>query len=186
MDEKKPDWNILFRQMPEVRKNWKRFLLAGIFLIILGGLAVSYAGLTTEFAVIFLGFLLIGGGVVQIASSYYSLKWSGSPASFLLGILYIIVGGLCIIKPVQSAESITLLIAALLLVGGLFRLFSALYHRFDYWGWMVFSGIISTFLGILILVEWPASGLWVIGLFIGIELILVGWSWVLLSLAARE
>lgn len=183
---KKPDLNAYFREMPEIHKYWGWFLAVGILLIILGALAIGFAGWATEFTVIFLGFLLLGAGVLQIASGFYSKRWTGYSLSLLLGLFYLIAGALCIFKPVQSAEGITLLIAALLLIGGSFRLFSALSYRFDYWGWMIFSGLISILLGIFILAEWPASSFWVIGLFVGVDLILAGWSWILISLAAKD
>ena len=186
MAAKKSDLNINFRDMPQAHKYWGWFLVIGILLIILGTLAIGYAGWATEFTVIFLGFLLLGGGVLQIISSFYSKKWSGHSLSLLLGLLYIIAGALCIFKPIQSAETITILIAVLLLIGGSFKLFTAFSLRFDHWGWMAASGFISLILGGLILIEWPASSFWVIGLFVGIDLLLAGLSWVFLSIAARD
>ncbi len=186
MASKKPDMIVYFREIPEARKYWGWFLCIGILLILLGALAIGSAGWATEFTVMLLGFLLTGAGILQIISGFYTVKWTGFSLSLLLGLFYIVAGALCIFKPMQSALSITLLIAALLLVGGLFRLVSALRLRFDHWGWIVFNGLIAILLGILILAEWPASGMWVIGLFVGVDLLLVGWSWVLLSLAARE
>lgn len=174
-----------FRDTPQAKKYRGWFLTIGILLIILGALAIGYAGWATEFTVIFLGFLLAGAGILQITSSYYTKQWTGSH-SLLLALFYIIAGILCIFKPLQSAEGITLLIAALLLIGGSFRLFNALRLRFDYWGLIVFSGLISIGLGILILMEWPSSSFWVIGLFVGVDLILIGWSWVLLAMAAKK
>jgi uncharacterized membrane protein HdeD (DUF308 family) len=40
-------------------------------------------------------------------------------------------------------------------------------------------------LGLLVLAQWPASGLWVIGLFIGIDLIFYGAAWIALALGLR-
>jgi uncharacterized membrane protein HdeD (DUF308 family) len=51
----------------------------------------------------------------------------------------------------------------------------------DGWGWMVFAGILNIILGLLIYAQWPASGLWVIGLFISIELIIQGINAIVLS-----
>jgi uncharacterized membrane protein HdeD (DUF308 family) len=47
------------------------------------------------------------------------------------------------------------------------------------------DGIITFVLGMLVLVQWPASGLWVIGLFIGIDLIFYGAAWMALALGLR-
>ncbi|MGZ3634159.1 MAG: hypothetical protein ACXWM7_07870 [Parachlamydiaceae bacterium] len=41
-------------------------------------------------------------------------------------------------------------------------------------------------LGLLIWAQWPVSGLWIIGLFIGIDLIVLGWMWITLALAAKD
>jgi uncharacterized membrane protein HdeD (DUF308 family) len=183
---KKSEVIVNFRDMPKSHKYWGRFFTLGLLLIILGFLAIAYTGWATEFTVILLGFLLAGAGVLQIVSSSYTKKWTGFSHSFLMGLLYTIAGLFCIFKPVQGAEGLTLLIAALLLIGGSFRIVSAISHRFEYWGLVVFSGLISIGLGILILAEWPSSSFWVIGLFVGVDLILAGWAWVLLSLAARK
>jgi uncharacterized membrane protein HdeD (DUF308 family) len=183
---KKSDVIVYFRDMPRNRKYWGRFFIVGLLMIVLGLFAIGYAGWATEFTVILFGFLLAIAGVLQVISSSFSKQWTGFSYSMLMGLFYIFAGLFCILKPVQSAEALTLLIAALLLIGGSFRFISALYHRFDYWGLVVFSGLISIGLGILILAEWPSSSFWVIGVFIGVDLLLAGWSWVLLSLTARK
>ncbi len=177
---------VYFYDLPSMHKYWGWFFGLGLLLMALGVLAIGYAGWATEFTVIFFGFLLASAGVLQIISGFYTIKWTGFSLALLLGLFYIVAGILCIFKPMQSALAISLLIAAMLLIGGSFRLISALSHRFDNWGWVVFNGLISFFLGLLILAEWPASGLWVIGLFVGIDLLLMGAYWVALSLAARK
>ena len=58
--------------------------------------------------------------------------------------------------------------------------------RFPNWGWMLLSGFVSLALGFMIEIQWPYSGLVAIGLFIGIDLISSGASYVLLSLAAGK
>jgi uncharacterized membrane protein HdeD (DUF308 family) len=113
-------------------------------------------------------------------------KWSGLFLSLLLGILYIITGLLCIANPRMAAITLTLWIAALCFVIGLFKMITSLMLRFEHWGWVFFNGLITFILGALIYANWPVSGLWVIGLFIGIDLILAGWTWVLLSLGLHK
>jgi uncharacterized membrane protein HdeD (DUF308 family) len=53
-------------------------------------------------------------------------------------------------------------------------------------GWRLASSIITLLLGVLILLEWPASGLFIIGLFIGIDLIFTGWVYIVSALSARS
>jgi len=174
-----------FRDIEEVRKHWGWFLALGILLILLGTAALSSAIWVTVFSVVFWGVLLIGGGIAQSIHAFWARKWSGLFLSLSLGILYIVTGLLFVAKPAASAVSLTLLIGALFVIGGLFRLLTSVILRFDHWGWVFFNGLITLALGLMILSDWPESGLWLIGLFIGVDLILSGWSWVLISLSSR-
>ena len=56
-------------------------------------------------------------------------------------------------------------------------------QRFPGWGWALLSGVVTLILGILIWREWPEISLWIIGLYVGIHLVFIGWSWVMLALA---
>jgi uncharacterized membrane protein HdeD (DUF308 family) len=62
----------------------------------------------------------------------------------------------------------------------------AVLHRFSGWPWVVLNGVITLVLGVMIWRQWPESALWVIGLFLGIDLVFSGWTWVLLALAVRS
>ena len=69
----------------------------------------------------------------------------------------------------------------------LIAVFMALQHRGQSgWGWLVLAGLISIALGAMILAKWPMSGMWVIGLFVAIELIFNGWAYLFVALAARR
>jgi uncharacterized membrane protein HdeD (DUF308 family) len=74
-----------------------------------------------------------------------------------------------------------LLIGAFFLVAGIVRILSAMFLRFERWGLYFLNGFVSLILGILIFAGWPASGLWVIGLFVGIDIFLAGISWIFLA-----
>jgi uncharacterized membrane protein HdeD (DUF308 family) len=175
-----------FRDIPKLQSKWGWFLFLGILLILAGFAAIAVAGWTTLFSVVFLGFLLSVAGVLQIINGFRARKWTGGSASLLIGILYLAIAALCLIKPPAAAEALTLLIAAFFWVGGVFRMFYSLSHRYEHWGWIFFNGLVSLLLGTFIFAEWPYSGLWVIGLFVGIDMLLLGWSWVFLALAARK
>lgn len=175
-----------FSGIEEIRRNWGWFLGLGILLIILGIAAISSAFYVTLFSVFLLGLFLIAGGAVHIVHAFMARQWSGLFLTLLLGILYIATGIICVTKPAVAAMSLTLWIAVFLFIAGLFRMFTSAMTRFEHWGWVFFNGLITFILGIMIFSDWPVSGLWVIGLFIGIDLLLSGWSCVLLALAARQ
>lgn len=175
-----------FRNQEGLRKNWIWFLILGIILIILGVIAIGHSVYTTVASIVFLGVLLIISGALQTIYSFWAHRWSGFFLSLLTGVLYLVVGSLFVSKPLSGALVFTLLLGAFYLVGGIFRIIGSIMTRFDHWGWSLFSGIITLLLGVLILAGWPETGLWVIGLFIGIDLIIFGWVWVALSLAAKS
>ena len=81
--------------------------------------------------------------------------------------------------------ALTLLLACLLTVSGIFKIVAALSYRFGAWGWPLVSGVIDVVLGVLIWLEWPASALWVIGLFVGVNLLFRGFNWIALGMALR-
>lgn len=168
------------------KKNWGWFLALGVLLVILGALAVGASVFTTFLSVLVLGILLVAGGVAKIGYALWLRRWTGFIPTLLVGILYVVVGGYTLYHPAASAIAITLLIAILFLISGIFRVASSLTLQFENWGWVLFSGLISIALGAMILAEWPESGLWILGLFVGIDLIFAGWTWIFLSLGARN
>jgi len=182
----KYELNNYFRNTVEAKRNWLWFFALGILLVLLGTGVMSTAYYATVFSVFLLGVFLIVAGIVQIVQGIMARKWSGLFLSLLLGSLYLITGFLCATRPAVAAVSITLWIAAFCMIAGLFRMIAALLIRFDQWGWVFFNGAITFLLGMLIYADWPVSGLWVIGMFIGIDLILSGWTWIVLSLTARS
>lgn len=175
-----------FRETESVRKNWGWFFVLGLVLIALGGLVINAAVAATLFSMFFFGFLLIGAGLVQIVQAFMARQWSGLFLSLLLGILYCVTGALCVLRPAEAAINITLLITGFCFVSGLFKIVTSLMMQFEQWGWVFFNGLVTFILGLMIYQQWPLSGLWIIGLFVGIDMILSGWSWLLLSLCARN
>lgn len=175
-----------FRYIDDVRKNWCWFLALGILLVLLGAGVIGSSFYATIFSVFLFGIFLMGAGIVQIIQGFLARKWSGLFLALLIGALYLFTGFICVTKPAIAAISLTLWIAIFCFIAGLFRMITALVLRFDQWGWVFFNGLVTFILGAMIYSDWPLSGLWVIGLFIGIDLILAGWSWVLLSLTAKS
>lgn len=186
MDSRKGNGLInYFREINEVRQNWGWFLALGLLLVALGAGVISASYYATVFSVILFGAVLVVTGVVQLVQAFLARQWTGVLLSTLLGILYLVTGFLCVTNPTISAVALTLGIAGFCFIAGMFRMLISLILRFDQWGWVFFNGFITFLLGITIYADWPVSGLWLIGLFIGIDIILSGWSWILLALTAR-
>jgi uncharacterized membrane protein HdeD (DUF308 family) len=170
----------------ELKKNWGWFLALGIVMLVLGVIALGAAVATTIVSVMLFGWLLIVGGALSIGHSFWRERgWGGFFIDLLIGILYIVVGFMLVANPAAAAVTLTLLIALFLMFGGLLRIVVALSMRFHHWGWLLLNGVVTLLLGIAIWAQWPLAGLWVIGLFIGIDMIFNGWGLIMLALAAR-
>jgi uncharacterized membrane protein HdeD (DUF308 family) len=168
-----------------LRRNWGWFLALGILEIILGTIAIGASVVATFVTVVFFGWLLLIGGGLSAVHAFWRKQWRGFFLDLATGILYIVAGFFMVAEPAAAAVSLTLLIAMFLLIGGIFRIVVALTGHLEHWGWVLLNGVITAGLGILIWRQWPISGLWVIGLFVGIEMLLYGWSLVMLSLVAK-
>ena len=129
--------------------------------------------------------LLLVAGVTEVIHAIMVRNWRGFALHLLTAGLYLIVGLFMIEDPVRAATVLTLLIMASFFVGGVLRVIFSLAVRFPAWPWVLLNGVVDLILGVLILNDWPESSLWVIGLFVGIDLLFHGWSWVILALTAR-
>jgi len=172
--------------LEEVRAHSTWFLLMGIALIVVGTIAIGSAVAMTMVSVIFFGYLLIIGGLFEVIHGFARRHWSGFFINLLGGALYAVAGLVMVANPALAAVTLTLLIAVMLIVAGVFRLFIAFSTPLEHRGWLFFNGAISLLLGASIWSSWPLAGLWVIGLFIGIDMIVDGWTEAMLAMAARR
>lgn len=170
----------------ELERNWGWLLAFGLFSIVLGTLGLAMTFFLTEVSVLFFAALLVVGGAFQLLDAIKCRGWRSILAHVLIAMLYIVGGLTIVLHPVVTAITLTLMLGAVLIAVGLIRCFLAFQIRpAAGWYWPLISGLISLVLGGLIIAEWPASGLWVIGLFVAIELIFNGWSYLFIALAAR-
>lgn len=176
----------LFYGLRDIQEHSNWFLGMGIALIILGMVAIAASPFVTLASMLLFGAILIAGGVVQTINAFKTRHGSGFFLNLLGGIFYTVVGVLFLLNPVQGAITTTLLLAAFFSVSGIFKIVAALVHRFGHWGWILLNGLVSLALGIMIFMQWPASGLFIIGLFIGIDLLMLGWVWIALSLSTKK
>ena len=159
----------------------------GILFILLGmvGLGMTFA-LTLASALAF-GVLLILSGAFQIFDAFGRAGWKGIVWHALIGLIYLAAGLSTVSNPVAASALFTALLAGMFIAVGSFRIVLAWTNREHAgWTWMLFAGIGALLLGGLLLAHWPVSGLFAIGLFIALELLLQGWTLVILSLAARR
>jgi uncharacterized membrane protein HdeD (DUF308 family) len=177
---------VMRHELEAIQGHWAWILALGIILIVVGTVAVSmplWATLTTALA---FGILLLMGGIAQLIGAFWTREWSGFFLILLMGVLYLVLGVMFLRHPGEALVAMTLLLTCGLMVSGLFRIIGSLIYRFPHWGWTLVGGAINLLLGIYIYSQWPLDSFFVLGLFVGIDLIFTGWTWVMLALAVKD
>ena len=177
---------VLRHELEAIRGQWVWLLVLGIVLVVAGTLAIGMPLVASLATALLIGAMLLVGGAAQLVGSFWTREWSGFFLMLLMGVLYVVLGLLFLKRPISALEALTLLLACTLMVGGVFRIVGSLTYRFPHWGWICAGGVLNLILGILIWQQWPISGFWVIGLFVGIDMIFSGWTWIMLALRLKQ
>jgi uncharacterized membrane protein HdeD (DUF308 family) len=162
-------------------------MLWGILMFICGILAISLPLASSIGVVLVLAWLILFAGIAHLIFAFQCHGIGAFVWQVLLAVAYGIAGIYMLMNPLLGVVSLTLVLAVFLLFEGIVEL--ALYFRIRrvrHAGWILFDGIVTLFLGILIWAQWPSSSLWIIGTLIGISLIFSGISRVMLSVAIRR
>jgi uncharacterized membrane protein HdeD (DUF308 family) len=177
---------LIVQVTPEMIHHWGWFLAFGIVLLLLGIAAIVRSVTATVASMYFFGWLLVLASIFQFVSAFMVGNWAGFFLHLLIAILFAITGILMLTRPLISAEAVTLVMSMFFLIAGLYQLIASLWAHLPGWGWQALSGVVTSVLGVLVLAGWPVTGLWVIGLFLGIELIFYGWAWIALAIGLHK
>lgn len=165
--------------------HWWWFALLGIVLIAGGTFMLGHLVAATVVSTIFIGAAFLVLGAFQIVKAFNTSNWSGTFFSIALGVLYALCGIVLWANPIAGALSLTVLLAAMLILSGLVRLWLAYYHWHAMGGLLTLSGIIAILAGIVVLASLPTSGLWVLGLCLAIDVLFQGFAWLMFGFALR-
>jgi uncharacterized membrane protein HdeD (DUF308 family) len=170
-----------------VRERGGWFTALGISLMVLGALAILLPYVASLVTAIVLGVLMVVGGVVQLVHAIQNRRWAGSFWAILAGLLYVAAGVLVMAFPVTGTVVLTLVLAAFFAADGILKTIRAVQHRkMSGWGFLLFDGLLSLALGVLIGLGWPSTAAWALGLLVGVNLALGGTSMLIIGLSARR
>jgi uncharacterized membrane protein HdeD (DUF308 family) len=152
-------------------------VLLGIFMILTGLLVLGDIAFFTVISAIFIGWMAIAAGAFEIFHAFWTKGWGGMIWQLILGILYVAFGLILVTQPLTGALLLTYLLGIALLVSGVVRMLIG-FGRLRQGGWiMVASGAFGVVAGLIIITGFPATGLWVLGLLLGIDLLSHGIGW---------
>jgi uncharacterized membrane protein HdeD (DUF308 family) len=159
----------------------------GVVYVIAGVVALGSVVFATVVTVFVVGVMMLIAGVAEVINAFQIKSWGKFLLWLLLGVLYIVAGFATFENPLLAATLFTLLLGFSLLASGLMRIVLAFSMKEEMpWIWVAVSGVITFLLGLIILAHWPVSGLYILGLFLGIDLIIVGMGWIGIGLGLKR
>lgn len=180
--------NFNLQNLPkEFSNKWGWFVALGVALLILGGIAFGNLVLATVVSVYYVGIMMLVAGIIEIIHAFGVKTWSGFFFWLLSGLLYTAAGIVAFVNPILAAGVLTFLLAAALLGSGVFRIWMGFQSKpAAGWGWIVAAGFITAFAGLVIAFRWPVDSLFILGLFLAIDLIFQGWSFIAFGLGIKQ
>src|SRR3954452_17585947 len=170
-----------------LRVKWGWIVALGVVYLVTGLIALGSVMMATVASILVVGVMMIVAGVAEVINAFQVKGWGKFLLWLLLGALYIIAGFVTFENPLLAAALLTLVLGASLVASGIMRIILALSMKSETpWIWVVLSGVITLLLGLLILARWPVSSLYILGLFLGIDLIMAGAGWIGLGLGLRR
>lgn len=170
-----------------IDRGWGWAVAMGTLMIVLGALAIIYPALTSVGVELILGVVLVGAGIVQLVYAFGVRGWKGFFWHLLIAITYATIGILLLVYPLGGLVTLTFLLALYLMISGVFKAVISLSSRdVSGWGWLLASGILSVVLGVLVWLNWPLSSFWFIGLIVGIDLVMAGFSLAAMAISVHS
>ena len=170
----------------QIRARWKVYVGFGFVFVILGIVALGNLVSATLVTTAIIGFVLVIAGFVQIAGALTTGGGMGRVIlGGLLGVLYVIVGVDIMADPTRGAITLTVVISVMLVFGGLLRIVGAVLGQTGHRVVNAIVGVISILLAGWLFSGIPTTGV-AIGLFVGLELVMAGVTWMFLGWTARK
>jgi len=156
----------------------------GIVMILAGFAAIVFPFFSSLGVVWMVAIMLIIASIAQSVSAFSFPKWSGVILGLIIAALWLIGGVYLLTQPLEGVFILTVVVAAIFLVEGVIKtILSYKMRPLAGWGWLLFDGVISVILGLMLWWQLPFSALWALGTLAGISIIISGWTLVMIPIA---
>ena len=170
-----------------LRAKWGWIVGLGVVYLVAGLIALGSVVAATAASVLVVGAMMFIAGVFEVINAFQVKTWGRFIFWLLLGVLYMVAGFLAWDNPFLTAIWLTLILGAVLVASGVMRIFLAFgMKQGSPWMWVAVSGAITLLLGLIILAHWPFSAVYTLGIFLGIDLVFAGVSWISLGLGLKN
>jgi uncharacterized membrane protein HdeD (DUF308 family) len=170
-----------------VKKSLTWSIVLSILMIVAGLLSIIVPPIAGIVVSVFVGWLLVFSAGAHFVFAWHARATRGAIWEVLVGILYLLVGGYMLINPVLGMVSLTFAMAVYFVVEAVLEFVLSFRLRpMPGSGWLLFDGIVTAILAVIIFATWPLSSAWALGTLAGISMLFSGVARLMLSLAARR
>jgi len=171
----------------QVKSNAGWLVALGVVTVVAGFLSIGYPWASGLGVTVVVGIVMVIAGVARTVAAFHAGSFGPGALAFLGGILTFVAGAVLVTRPNIGLASLTLLLGGYLLIDGVSGAVLAFHVKpVKGWGWMLFSAVMGVLLGLMVLWEWPSSGIWAIGTLVGINLVFSGFTMVSIGSAAKK
>ncbi len=175
------------QSLAPLHAKWGWIVALGIVYLVAGIVALGSVVSATVASVFVVGIMMMIAGVAEVINAFQVKTWGRFLFWLILGVLYIVAGFVAWDNPLLTAVWLTLFLGAALVASGLVRIFLGFNMKAGSpWIWVVVSGLITFVLGLIILAHWPVSAVYTLGIFLGVDLVFAGASWIGLGMGLRN
>ena len=175
------------QSLAPLHAKWGWIVALGIVYLVAGIIALGSVVSATVASVLVVGVMMFIAGVAEVINAFQVKTWGRFLFWLLLGILYIVAGFVAWDNPLLTAVWLTLFLGAALVASGILRIFLGFSMKAGSpWVWVVISGLITLVLGVIILAHWPFSAVYTLGIFLGVDLVFAGASWIGMGVGLRN
>jgi uncharacterized membrane protein HdeD (DUF308 family) len=175
------------RALEPLRAKSGWIIALGAIYIVAGLIALGSVAMATVATVFVVGIMMLIAGVAEVFNAFQIKSWGRFLLWLLLGGLYIVAGLATFGNPLLAAAFLTFLLGVSLIASGIMRIVLAFSVKEGMpWIGVCLSGAITLLLGLVILAHWPVSSIYILGLFLGIDLVIAGAGWIAVGLGLRQ
>lgn len=148
---------------------------AGAIILALGVLAMLVPVITGLSVSVLVGVLVVAAGLIRTFWAFRTGNFRRGAWMFALGVLTVVAGAAMVTHPTAASGMLTLILTLYFIFDGAVEIFVArLFRPLPGWSFLLFAGIVSVLLGLMIWAQYPLGGAWAIGIFLGVKLLLIG------------
>lgn len=173
-------------EKPSLRQAGGKMKVMGVLTIAFGILAIAMPWAAGQSFLWLVGVLVMAGGMTRMVWAFQAGSLGKGVLVFLIGVLTLLAGLAVIALPLMTSAVLSVLLAVYFLADGLAEIFAgaALPEGRAGKGWLIFDGIVTLVLGVMIFTGFPLSGFLAIGVLLGVKLLFAGATMLTLVAAA--